>query len=46
MLSELTVTADSAGRRLARIPVPGVNLHRALRAVSAASPGGRRPVTC
>lgn len=40
VLSELTVTEDIAARRLARIPVAGVNLHRALRAIWV---GGRLP---
>jgi DNA-binding transcriptional LysR family regulator len=40
VLSELTVTEDIAARRLARIPVAGVDLRRALRAIWA---GGRLP---
>jgi molybdate transport repressor ModE-like protein len=40
VLSELTVTEDIAARRLARIPVAGVDLHRSLRAIWA---GGRLP---
>ncbi len=46
VLSELTVTDDIASGRLIRIPVPGVNLHRALRAIWAGGthpPGGRSP---
>jgi DNA-binding transcriptional LysR family regulator len=33
VLSELTVAEDIATRRLARVPVAGVNLHRSLRAI-------------
>ncbi len=40
VLSELTVAEDIAARRLARVPVTGVDLHRSLRAVWA---GGRLP---
>ena len=38
VLSELTVTDDITARRLVRVPVPGVNLHRALRAIWAGGP--------
>ena len=40
VLSELTVTEDITARRLARVPVAGVNLRRALRAIWA---GGHLP---
>ena len=40
VLSELTVTEDITARRLARVPVSGVNLRRALRAIWA---GGHLP---
>jgi len=40
VLSELTVTEDITARRLVRIPVPGMNLHRTLRAIWA---GGSLP---
>ena len=40
MLSELTVAEDIGSRRLARVPVAGVNLRRSLRAIWA---GGSLP---
>jgi DNA-binding transcriptional LysR family regulator len=40
VLSELTVAEDIAARRLARVPVTGVDLRRSLRAIWA---GGRLP---
>ena len=40
MLSELTVAEDISARRLARVPVAGVNLRRSLRAIWA---GGTLP---
>jgi DNA-binding transcriptional LysR family regulator len=40
VLSELTVTEDITARRLARVPVAGVNLRRSLRAIWA---GGSTP---
>jgi DNA-binding transcriptional LysR family regulator len=47
VLSELTLTEDITARRLARIRVAGVDLHRALRAIwaGACRPPGR-PATC
>jgi DNA-binding transcriptional LysR family regulator len=40
VLSELTVAEDISARRLARVPVAGVNLRRSLRAIWA---GGTLP---
>ena len=40
VLSELTVSEDIAARRLARVPVAGLDLHRALRVIWA---GGQSP---
>jgi hypothetical protein len=38
VLSELTVTEDIGARRLAWVPVAGVNLRRSLRAIWAGGP--------
>ena len=48
VLSELTVAEDISARRLARVPVAGVNLRRSLRAIwtGGALPPAERPVTC
>jgi hypothetical protein len=46
VLSELTVTEDITARRLARVPVAGVNLRRALSGQAATCRRKGRRVTC